>query len=102
MFIPEQRSRLTQRAPNPRQRGALAATYYHAVRPHCRTDNDAIRTEAGSRVVENSSAEVITEMEFDRHILRITRGSVLNFLMLAIVLLFRHDRDAPLAIVRCI
>jgi hypothetical protein len=55
-------------------------------------------TEARSLVVQNASDEVINEMEFDRHILRITRGSVLNFLMIALVLVLRLDESSPLVI----
>lgn len=55
-------------------------------------------TEARSIVVQNASEEVINEMEFDRHILRIARGSVLNFVMIAIVLLLRVDGNSPLVI----
>ena len=59
---------------------------------------DVSYTEARSTVFQISSEEVITEMEFDRHILRITRGSVLNFLMIAIVLLLRVDKGSPVVI----
>jgi hypothetical protein len=55
-------------------------------------------TEARSLVVQNASDEVINEMEFDRHILRITRGSVLNFVMIALVLVLRLDESSPLVI----
>jgi hypothetical protein len=55
-------------------------------------------TEARSIVVQNASEEVINETEFDRHILRIASGSVLNFLMIALVLLLRVDRNSPLVI----
>lgn len=56
-------------------------------------------TEARSIVVQNASEEVINEMEFDRHILRIARGSALNFLMIAVVLLLRLDGNSSLVIV---
>jgi len=47
--------------------------------------------EARNIVVQNASEEVTREMEFDRHILRIARGSVLNFLMIALMLLLHVD-----------
>ncbi|HLO13934.1 MAG TPA: hypothetical protein VK206_03830 [Anaerolineales bacterium] len=55
-------------------------------------------TEARSIVVQHASEEVINEMEFDRHILRIARGSVLNFLMIAIILLLYLGENSPLVI----
>jgi hypothetical protein len=59
-------------------------------------------TEARSIVVQNASEEVITEMEFDRHILRIARASVLNFVMIAIVLLLRVEGDSSIVIPLCL
>ena len=55
-------------------------------------------TEARSIVIQNASDEVINEMEFDRHILRIARGSVLNFVMIAIMLLLRANGNTSLVI----
>jgi hypothetical protein len=55
-------------------------------------------SEARSIVVQNASEEVINEMEFDKHILRIARGSVLNFVMIAIVLFLRVDGNSPVVI----
>lgn len=55
-------------------------------------------TEARSIVVQNASEEVLDEMEFDRHILRIARGSVLNFLMIAVMLLLYIDENSLVVI----
>jgi hypothetical protein len=54
--------------------------------------------EARSIVLQNASEKVINDMEFDRHILRIARGNMLNFLMIASVLLLRFDGNSPLTL----
>jgi hypothetical protein len=58
-------------------------------------------SEARSIVVQNASEKVINEIEFDKHILRVARGSVLNFVMIAVMLLLYIGRN-PSLVIACI
>jgi hypothetical protein len=55
-------------------------------------------SDARSIVVQNASQKVIDEMDFDRHILRVSRSSVFSFIMIAIALSRYLDRNSSFVV----
>lgn len=53
------------------------------------------------RVLQNGSAELVRDVLFDRHIIRIARANVVNFGMLAVAFLFHLHHASTIAILAC-